>query len=101
MNPNDLNDFKNWLSQNHEGLSNLFNTSEDKTSSNLIGKTAVAKVSLRKILERIECEEEAIDLADEFMEHGGTITDVQGKNLQIEVSGGIFLIPRFCVSLKD
>lgn len=96
-----LQDFKNWLSNQH-GLESFFDItsrSDDNRTDEMVGKEVCAKVSGRKLLEKIEPEEggDPETLVDDLMENGGMILALQGKNLLIEVDSGSFYIPRFCV----
>lgn len=101
-----IGDFKHWLSQQKD-LQEFFNLtspiqSEETEAEKLIGRAIVAKVSRRKLVERITAEDgDAVMLIDEFVSDGGTIIGL-GKDIQVEVESGTFSIPRFCVRLvKD
>jgi lysine/ornithine N-monooxygenase len=102
--PLSLYDFKNWLSEQGD-ISNFFSIDrrseqEPHPYAKHIGKEVMPKVSERKIIQRIETEEEVEVIVEEFMEEGGTIIDFVEKNVLVEVGSGTFLIPRFCVEIK-
>jgi hypothetical protein len=96
-----LPDFKNWLCEQKD-LSEFFNISRDSETAGeeFIGRAVRSKVSEKKLMERIETDEDAISLVQEFLEDGGTIVSVDDKKYQIEVQAGSFYIPKFCVKVK-
>lgn len=100
-----LQDFKNWLSQSpqQKDLNEFFDLSsrgENKTDE-MVGKEVYAKVSPKKLLEKIEPEEggDPESLVEDLVENGGMILALKGKNLLIEVDSGSFYMPRFCVRI--
>jgi hypothetical protein len=97
-----LDDFKNWLSKEAD-LSEFFALSSrmgSKPGDELIGREVYAKVSPKKLLEKIKPEEgDPETLVEELVENGGMILSLNGKDLLIEVDSGSFLMPRFCVRL--
>ena len=96
-----IHDFRDWLASQKD-LSDFFNiaASDDKEIDELAGRSVMAKVSSRKLLEKIDPKDgDADQLVEDFMETGGTIIESKGKNFHIEVAGGSFMIPRFCVKL--
>ena len=104
--PISLHDFKNWLS-NQPDMNEFFNIgamSEDEPErkyQKYIGCDVVAKVSSRKLIEKIETEgSDPEALIEEFVADGGVVSDVEGKNVIIEVESGSFSLPRFCVTLR-
>lgn len=103
--PLSLPDFKNWLSshQDMKALSEFFSISRDEIDPNekYVGCPARAKVSEQKLLERVETDDDAEALINEFVENGGTVVGVDGKMFEIEVESGTFSIPRFCLKLKQ
>lgn len=101
-----LQDFKNWLSQTpqQEDLTEFFDLSArtDEGKPSLVGKDVVAKVSPKKLLEKIEPEEgEARELVRDLIENGGAILEVKEKNVLVEVESGSFYIPRFCIRIIE
>lgn len=95
-----LQDFKNWISEQKD-LSSFFNIGADQESpyDKYVGKTVKTKVGKNKLMERIESDNDAETLIDEFIEDGGTILSVEEKRVQIEVESGEFYVPRFCVKI--
>lgn len=97
-----LYEFKDWMSK-QEDLSNFFGVTEGEGEQHeYVGEQAYAKVSKAKFLKKIgpDSEGDLESVVDEFFEEGGTVTEVDGKTLMIEVSCGSFTIPRFCVKIK-
>jgi hypothetical protein len=101
--PISLNEFKNWL-EGQQDLGGFFNINRDKIveeeNEKYIGHRCRSKVSEKKLLERIETDEDAEQLVREFAESGGTVLNVEEKKVQIEVESGTFYMPRFCVKIK-
>jgi hypothetical protein len=98
--PISFRDFKNWLCTQQD-LSEFFNIGMDPDDPNdkYIGKQVRTKVSEQKMLERVETEDEAETIIQDFAENGGIILAVDGKRVLIEVDSGSFYLPRFCVKL--
>ena len=97
-----LEDFKNWLYEQkdiNKFMSLDKSSSYDDPNEEFIGKECKTKVSEKKILEKIETEEDKELLARDFIEEGGFIISTEGKKLQIEVDSGVFKIPKFCVKI--
>jgi hypothetical protein len=99
--PLSLKDFKNWLAEDSD-LKDFFNIGREPEDPNdrFIGKAVRPKVGEKKLLERIETEDDAESLVIEFVEEGGTILAVEEKRVHIEVESGSFYIPRFCVKIQ-
>lgn len=99
--PLSLKDFKNWLAEDKD-LTDFFNIGREPEDpyERFIGKAVRPKVSEKKLLERIETEDDAESLVVEFVEEGGTILAVEEKRVHIEVESGSFYIPRFCVKIQ-
>lgn len=99
--PLSLQEFKHWLSE-QDGLPEFFNINREQEDPNdtYIGKEVRAKVSEGKLLQRIETEDDPVQLVHEFMESGGTILSIEGKIVNVEVESGEFSIPRFCLKIK-
>ena len=91
--PFNLNDFKKWMG----------NQNDNKSKSHMIGLEVESKVSYKKLLSRIvETEEgEISDVAKDFKENGGIITDIDGSNILVEVDSGSFIIHRMYVKRTD
>lgn len=83
-----LSHFKKWVN----------NQNDHESKSNLIGVQVESKITLKKLVSRMETQEGEIEeVAKEFKDSGGTITEVNGHNLLIEVKSGNFLIHRMHV----
>jgi hypothetical protein len=98
-----LQDFKNWISEQKD-LSSFFNIGAEPENpyDKYVGKMVRTKVGKNKLMERVESEDNAETLIDEFIEEGGTILCVEDKRVHIEVDSGEFYVPRFCVKIvKD
>ena len=103
MEPNkriSLQDFKNWIAEQKD-LSSFFNIGADQESpyDKYVGKAVRSKVGKSKLMEKIDSENDAETMIDEFIEEGGTILTVEAKRVQIEVESGVFYLPRFCVKI--
>lgn len=99
--PLSLKEFKDWLSSHQDGLSEFFSINREQMDEQdeFVGKEVKAKVGEEKLLERIETEDDPVQLVQEFLESGGTILSVEGKRFSIEVESGEFTIPRFCTRI--
>jgi len=86
-----LADFKKWMEGQQE---------ESPCRKNLIGMYVESKVSLKKLINRMEVEkneEEIKDIAKDFQDNGGVIKEVDGHYFKIDVDSGEFLIHRMFV----
>lgn len=96
-------DFKNWLA-NQNDMAEFFNIAREEHNPDeekYVGCHARPKVSKRKLIETIECDEDDVEaLLEEFKENGGYVAAVHGRHLQIETDMGTFQVPRFCVKLR-
>lgn len=99
--PLSLRDFKKWIAEQKD-LSEFFNVGLDKEDPNdqYIGNAVRSKVGEKKLLERIETEDDPDTLVREFLEDGGTVLQLETKRVQIEVESGSFYVPRFCVKIQ-
>lgn len=99
--PLSVHDFKNWLFEQKD-LNDFFNIGRDEEDPNerFVGKEVKPKVSEKKIMTRMETEEDAEVLTREFLEEGGVILAVDEKKFQVEVESGTFFIPQFCVKVR-
>lgn len=97
-----VNDFKNWLSEHNDKSDFFFGQNPEDPNDKYIGNAVRAKVSSKKLLEKIETDDEAESLVAEFVKDGGSILSVEPKRVLIETESGEFYIPRFCVKIiKD
>jgi len=96
-----LQDFKNWIAEQKD-LSSFFNLGIDQENpyDKYVGKSVRTKVSKNKLMEKVDTDNDAESLIDEFIEEGGTIIAVEEKRIQIEVESGEFYLPRFCVKIN-
>ncbi len=99
--PLSINDFKNWLSE-QQGMSEFFNIGKglDDPDEKYIGNEARSKVSEQKLLEKIETDDDAELLVQEFLTDGGTVLAIEGKRVTVEVESGEFVVPRFCIKIR-
>lgn len=88
-----LSDFKKWMDNQHDA----------KSKPDMIGLAVESKVNLKKLVSRIEVQddEDIEEVAKEFKKNGGTIVDVDGHNVLVEVDSGSFTIHRMYVKKKD
>ena len=96
-------DFKNWLSEQNDASEFFRGQIPTDPNEKYVGMSVRAKVSRKKLLEKIETEDDAAEqLVYEFTTEGGLILSVEPKSVQIQVESGEFCIPRFCVKIiKD
>lgn len=84
-----LNDFKKWIHNQQE---------EKQPKSNLLGVHVESKINVKKLISRIDVQEgEEIEIAKEFKQNGGTISEIDGTNLLVEVESGSFIIHKMYV----
>ena len=90
-----LQDFRKWMEAN---APDSFNLSKPR----LIGMEVEPKVTLKRIIRRLEPEEGDVEaMAREFKDNGGVIRDVDGPFVMVEVSCGTFIVSKNCVKRKD
>lgn len=99
--PMSLQGFENWFSEQKD-MKDFFNVNRNVEDPNekYIGNHCRSKVSEQKLLQKIETEDEAEVLVNEFLEEGGTVLIIEGKRIQIEVESGTFSVPLFCVKVR-
>ena len=84
-------DFKKWMKNQKETMS------DEK-----IGIKVESKVPFKKLMNKINPEEgELEELAKDFKKEGGTILEMDGQTLLVEVGSGSFYIPRSYVRKKS
>lgn len=92
-----LDDFKRWMRKTEEKTLDEGEIFERK--SKLIGIEVESKIEEDRLLAKIEVEDGyPEELAFEFSENGGTISEVEGKKFLIEVDSGSFFIHRALVT---
>lgn len=96
-----VNDFKKWLSSQKD-LSEFFSidTNDQENSEELIGVQVVSKVNEKKLLRRIETDDDPETLVKEFLEEGGSVVAVDEQMIEIEVSSGSLTLPKFYVKVR-
>lgn len=86
-----LNDFKKWIHDQQDD-------DDSPSKPNLVGVHVESKVNVKKLISRIDVQEgEEVEIAKEFKQNGGTISEVDGVNLLIEVDSGSFIIHKMYV----
>jgi len=85
-----LADFKKWMESQQE---------ESPYRKNFVGLYVESKVPLKKLINRMEVEEDESleEIARDFKENGGTINEVDGHYFNINVDAGNFIIHRMFV----
>ncbi len=83
-----LSDFKKWM--NHQ-------QKDESPKRDIIGLKVESKISTRKLVARMETDDNAEELAVEFKENGGIVSEIDGNKLLIEVDSGSFIIHRMHV----
>ncbi len=87
-----LNDFKKWMDSQ----------SDDSMRKHQIGTMVESKISLKKLLDRIEPEDgELMELARDFKRNGGTRVQMGGQAFVVEVDSGRFVISRLFVKRQS
>jgi len=87
-----LSDFKKWMESQQN---------QEAPKPNLVGTTVESKVSVRKLVARMESEDDLEELARDFKKNGGIIAEVDGHRLMIECDSGTFTIHRTYVKRCD
>jgi hypothetical protein len=84
-----LDDFKKWMKDHGD-----FSLDHFKRRS-IEGTLVESKISSRKLAEKIIVEEgELHEIVVDFKENGGTVMEVNDRNLLVKVELGLFYIPR-------
>jgi translation initiation factor 1 (eIF-1/SUI1) len=90
--PFNLSHFKKWMNNQHDA----------KSKPNMIGMQVESKIAFKKLISRIESEDDNIEeMAKDFKKNGGVITDVDGHTVMIEVDSGKFNIHRMYIKKED
>lgn len=101
--PISLKEFKNWFAEQKD-MSEFFNIHRDieadDPNEKYIGNRCRSKVGEKKLLAKIETEDDAESVVREFIEDGGTILMIEDKKVQVEVESGNFFVPRFCIKIR-
>lgn len=81
-------DFKKWIKNQ-----------DDSPNKIIIGLTVESKISTKKLLSKIECQDGDIEeVTKDFKKNGGIINEVNGHIFLIEVASGTFLVHRMYVT---
>lgn len=84
----DLSDFKNWMNQQKD----------TRPKIEIIGLHVESRANLKRLLSKIEiCEGEIDEVAKDFKENGGIISEADGHKFLIDVDSGSFIIHRMHV----
>ena len=91
-----VNDFKKWMKEHPDGSESDFD--KPKRNKNFIGVVVESKVKLRKLLSKMQPESGNLnELAMDFVNNNGIISNIDGKVFLIEVDSGEFYIERHYV----
>ena len=91
-----IDEFKRWMKDHSTDQEDVFD--KPKSGKKFVGTVVESKVGLRKLLTKMQPESGKLDeLAIDFMNDNGTITDVDDRVFLIEVSSGDFYIERHYV----
>lgn len=83
-----LNDFKKWIDSQHK----------EEKEENIVGLHVESKINAKKLISRINVQDgDEKELAIEFRNNGGTISEVDKNNFLIEVDSGFFIIHKMYV----
>lgn len=81
-------DFKKWVKEHQQ----QFDSKLSKKAI-IVGTMIESKVNIKKLIETIDVQEgETKLIAREFLRHGGTVKEVDGCDILVEVSKGLFII---------
>lgn len=86
-----LSDFKKWMENQQK---------EESPKKDLVGLEVESKVGVRKLVSRMETDDDVEELAEDFKKNGGVISEVDGNRLMVEVESGTFIIHRMYVKKK-
>jgi hypothetical protein len=86
-----LDNFKKWMKDHPKS----YCIDKSFTTNPLIGVSVESKIGVKKLVDKMVSESEDLEsLARDFFHDGGTISDVDGKNVEISVASGKFNIHR-------
>lgn len=90
--PFNFGDFKKWMKHQND----------EKSKTNMIGLQVESKIPFKRLISRIESQVGEIEeIAKDFKKNGGTISNVDGQNVIIEVNSGSFIIHRMYIKRED
>lgn len=91
-----LYDFKKWMTKNGQGAFGMSGKSKSE------GLEVEPRMNIKKIMDQMEPEiGNTIEMARQFRDNGGRVVEANGDCFLVEVSCGIFRLPRNCVRLKS
>ena len=89
-------DFKKWVEEHAQ----QFDTKLSKKSV-IIGTLVESKISPKKLMSSIDVQEgDSKTIARDFIRHGGTIKEINGADVLVEVSKGTFIISENLIRIQ-
>lgn len=88
-----LNDFRKWI-----------DTQKDESPSrpHMIGVHVESKINTKRLVSRMEAQDgDEEELAKDFKQNGGVISEMDGSNVLIEVDSGSFIIHKMHIKRSD
>lgn len=83
--------FKKWMESHPQD----YTVERPEQANELVGAHVKSKVQLKKLMNHMEAESGDLEVvANEFMEHGGTITNSEDRSVLIETKSGSFSISK-------
>lgn len=89
--PFNLSHFRKWM----------HNQNESKSRNNIVGLQVESKIPYKKLISRIETDDDIVEVAKHFKKHGGIINEVDGHHLKITTDKGTFTIHRMYIKKED
>ena len=88
-----LDNFKKWMKEHHEEQTTMSQRPDENGS--IIGTLVESKIGVGRLITKMEADGSNLEeLAIDFRENGGQVTDVEGKDFVIEVASGCFRLHR-------
>lgn len=87
----DINEFKKWINSNNESPT---------MKSRYVGQRVESKLNFEKLLKEtdVDDDDDLCDIIEDFIENGGTVVEVDGNWLCVELDSGEKLnLPKNCV----
>ena len=89
-------DFKKWVEKHQEQFS-----AKLSKKPLIVGTMVESKVSIKKITSSIDVQEgDSKTIARDFIRHGGTIKEINGADVLVEVSKGTFIISENLIRIQ-
>lgn len=87
-----MDSFKKWMEKQ---------TQKEQVEKEIVGRKVTSRISTEKLIDKMEVEDgDANEIAEEFRQLGGTINEVDGNNLLIEVKAGTFILTKHYVKCR-